>query len=616
MTSGATGTVIHVAKAVITMEPDRPLAQAVAVSNGRIVAVGSLDEVRAQVGDDAVVDTQYADKVLMPGLIDQHLHPVLAATTLTTEIIAPEEWQLSRSTFAAAGTPQLYRDRLLRAHLGLPEGEWLFTWGYHQLWHGELTRGIIDEICGDRPVAVWHRTCHEWILNTAALERIGATRDTFEGRGAMSDQVDWDGGRFWENGNFVLLSPMLMPVFADRERFRRGLVLMVEYLHTNGVTAINEPGINWGAEPWEVYQEVLGHIDVPMYSTFMVDGRSQAAKKIPDDAVLPDARRAVERGKGDKVFVFDGQVKLFCDGAGIGQLMQMRDGYVDWDGNPDPDHHGEWILQPDELRRMFDIYWDAGWQIHIHVTGDAGVDVLAGVLDDAQRRNPRTDHRTVFVHFMNSTPDQIERIAGLGAIVSINPYYVVGFADKFTEYGLGAARADVMGRSGSVVRAGIPLSFHSDLPMCPSNPMLMAQWGATRVTNSGRVAGPDERISVHDALRAVTIEAAYSWQRENELGSIAPGKVANFTVLDGNPYEVDPTRIGSIPVVATVFEGRTFPVPAELIERRVANQGGPSAEPSVPSFGTGRHACDDLHACGCEVAEFMARHMTRNGWAA
>ena len=615
---GAQGTVVYTARSVITMEDSAPRGTAVAVRAGRFVAVGSLDEVLAIAGGDATVDNRFDGKVLMPGLIDQHLHPVLAANTLTCEIIANEEWVLSHATFPAANTQEEYRDRLLQAHLALPEGEWLFSWGYHQLWHGELTRDVIDSICADRPVAVWHRTCHEWALNTAALERIGATREKFEGKGFMSEQADWVNGRFWENGNFALLSPMLMPVFATRERYRRGLDLMIEYLHMNGVTAINEPGINWGAEPWEVYQEVLGNPDVPFYSTFMVDGRSQSTKKIPDDKVIADAERGVARGTGDKVFLFDRQVKLFCDGAGIGLQMQMKDGYVDWEGRHNPDHHGEWILEPHELRRMFDIYWDAEWQIHIHVTGDEGVEVLAGILEDAQRRKPRIDHRTVFVHFMNSTPDQITRIAAQGAIVSINPYYVIGFGDKFTQFGLGGARADVMGRAGSVLRAGMPLSFHSDLPICPANPLLMVQWGATRVTQSGRTAGSDECVPVHDALRAVTIEAAYSWQREDSLGSIAPGKVANLTVLEEDPYAVDPTRLGSIRVLGTVFEGRHFPVANHLVERRVAGANGMhgmfAIEGSLGETPSQHTGCDELHACSCEVAEFMSRHMSRDGW--
>jgi hypothetical protein len=188
------------------------------------------------------------------------------------------------------------------------------------------------------------------------------------------------------------------------------------------------------------------------------------------------------------------------------------------------------------------------------------------VLDMLERRlneKPRTDHRTVIVHFANSSEEQVERIRRLGAIVSANPYYPTAFADKYVE-GLGAERADVMVRAGSVLRNGIPLSYHSDLPMAPSAPLYLAWCGVNRITPSGRVAGPEQRITVDEALRAVTIEAAYSWRKEDHIGSIAPGKIANFTILEQDPYAIAPERLKDVPIWGTVFEGRAFPVAAEL----------------------------------------------------
>ncbi len=611
MTDGDSQTTVYPAKTVITMDDALPRAEAVAVRDRRIIAVGSMADVVARVGPAHVLDDRFEGRVIMPGFIDQHLHPVLAATTLTTEVIAPERWVMPHRVFEAANTGSEYRRMLRETHERLEPGEWLFSWGYHRLWHGDLHRSDIDEICGDRPVGIWQRTCHEWHLNTAALDKVGATAEMFEGHGFMSEQLDFDKGHFWENGAFILLAPLLFPVFATADRYRDGLAQMVEYLHMNGVTAINEPGIAWAVEPWEIYQEMLGADDVPFMSTFLIDGRMQSLRGIADDDVLSDSREQLERGVGtDKVHVVPGQVKLFCDGAGMSQLMQMIDGYVDHDGRPDPDHHGEWMMEPDELRRIFDVYWDAGWQIHIHVTGDLGVEVILDVLADAQARSPRTDHRTVFVHFMNSTEDQVERIAELGAIVSINPFYAVGFSDKFSQVGLGPERSDVMGRSASVVRAGVPLSYHSDLPMCPSDPLAMAGWGAGRLTVSGRVAGPEQRISVHDALKAITIGAAHSWRREHDLGSIAVGKIANLTVIDDDPYEFDPTQIGSIRVRGSVFDGRWFPVPDDLIERRVENAAVARVSGVADIHDRGGHTC------GCEIARIMARHMSRAGWAA
>ncbi|HXY83799.1 MAG TPA: amidohydrolase family protein, partial [Candidatus Saccharimonadales bacterium] len=234
------------------------------------------------------------------------------------------------------------------------------------------------------------------------------------------------------------------------------------------------------------------------------------------------------------------------------QLMQMKDGYLDG-------HHGEWILPPDEMERRARLYWNAGYQLHIHVNGDEGLEVVLNTLEKLMRENPRPDSRSVIVHFANSTEEQVERIARLGAIVSANPYYVTGFSDKYCEIGLGPERADSMVRSASVTNHRIHYSFHSDLPMGPSNPLYLAWCGANRITHSGRVAGPEQRIPIEAALRAITIEAAYSWRKENEIGSIAPGKIANFTILEKDPYSVDPTKLKDIPIWGTVFEGRLFP---------------------------------------------------------
>ena len=603
---------VYPARTILTMDPQRPRAEAVAIEGGRIVAVGSMDRVLAELGDRPhTVDDRFAARVLMPGLIDQHLHPLLGATTLTTEVIAPEDWVMPRRTFLAAGTPGEYDARLRAAHTALADGEWLFTWGFHRLWHGELDRSRLDAVSALRPIAVWQRSCHEWYLNSAAIDALGITADALAGHGAASDQCDLARGHFWENGWMVLLSRSLMPRFLTEARFREGLHQLVEYLHMNGVTAINEPGISWAIEPWHLYQEILGAPDTPFESTFLVDGRTQSVRRLDPAAVVEDAERQVARAPDGKVRVVDRQVKLFADGAIISQLMQMREPYLDAAGRPDPDHHGEWIMVPDDLRRYFDAYWDAGWQIHVHVNGDLGLDVLLDVIEDAHRRHPRVDHRTVVVHFANSTEEQVARIARLGAIVSANPYYPVGFADMYGRFGLGPERADVMVRAGSVCRAGIPLSFHSDLPMGPADPLAMASFAVNRITASSRVAGPDQRIPVAAALGAVTIGAAHSWRREHELGSIEPGKLANLTVLDRDPEALDPRSLRTVDVLGTVYRGTWYPVAAEFIaRRREAARRSPelAADPPVTDAPAHRDGCHE-HGCGCEVAVFLGDYL-------
>jgi hypothetical protein len=181
-------------------------------------------------------------------------------------------------------------------------------------------------------------------------------------------------------------------------------------------------------------------------------------------------------------------------------------------------------------------------------------------LEHNMRRAPRHDHRTVIVHFAVSRPEQVARIKRLGAIVSGNPYYPVALADNYRANGLDPQRADPMVRMGDVERAGISYSYHSDMPMAPGQPLFLMWSGVNRVTNDGNLRGPEQRVSRLGALKAVTLEAAYSLQMENEVGSIVPGKLANFTILADNPLTVEPMTIKDIRVWGTVHEGRVLPL--------------------------------------------------------
>lgn len=552
----------------ITMEERAPRVSAVAVTDATITAIGTLDEVRAKVGDapHRIDEHTFADAIVVPGLIDQHLHPILGASTLASEVIAIEDWALPERTFPAATSAQEYRERLVAGLAALdardPSGtEIFFSWGYHSLWHGKLERAVLDQLAPTRPVVIWQRSCHEWYLNSAAIAAIGLDRAEQLSHPAASAMVDWEAGHWWEQGMNLLL-PALQPRLLTNELMMRGLRQMVSYLHRNGVTAFNEPGALFTPALWQLYQAILGADDVPFNSYFLVDGRAQIDNHLPEADVLADAERQIglaPPGSG-KLEFFDKQVKLFADGAIISQLMQLHDPYLDAAGHPDLQHHGEWLIEPDQLHQRVRLYWEAGYQIHCHVNGDEALDVLLDAFADAAQEHPRTDHRCVVVHFANSRPDQIARIAHLGLLVSANPYYTTQFADRYGEIGLGPDRADHMVRSASVLAAGVPLSFHSDLPMGPSSPLGFIWCAVNRTTVSGRVAAPEERISVHDALRAVTIEAAFSWRKEDQLGSIWPGKRATFTVLNEDPYRVDPQHLRNIAIRGTFFEGRWFPV--------------------------------------------------------
>ncbi len=607
---------------VYTMDPGVPDADAVILDGDRIVAVGAFSDLVASLehsgdGDGSLVnpvtvDESLANRFALPGLIDQHLHPLLAATTLSTAVIATEDWNLPNGFYPAAVDEASYRDRLAQAEAALgDQDEWLLSWGYHQLWHGDLDRAVLDGISTSRPIGIWQRSCHEWYMNSAAMDVLGIDEAWLATKsGPEVAMVDLDRGHFWEGGFFNLVMRKVAPILVSPERMDSGLRQMVAYLHQNGVTAYNEPGIAWAIEPFELYQQILGHDDTPLWSTFMVDGRTQAALNMPLDEVIADAEAQIARAPHGKVMLFDRQVKLFADGAIISQLMKMKDPYLDAEGRPNPNHEGEWMMEPDIYSRYFDVYWDAGWQIHTHVNGDAGLEMVLDTMAAAMARTPRDDHRCVIVHFANSTEQQIERIADLGAIVSANPYYPCGFADRYGAFGLGPERADVMVRSRSVLDRKVSLSFHSDLPMGPAEPLKMAWFATDRITQSGRVAGPDQRIEVDEALRAVTIGAAHSWRQDHEIGSISPGKRANLTIIDRDPYEG--IGLDEVEVVGTFSDGRWFPVPASS---RAKNRWAESQHVlSVENVErAGLPGCDRAgghSGCGCDAARALSRSLT------
>lgn len=540
------------AREIITLDPARPSATAVAVLGDRILAVGSLDELKAAAGGQPyIIDDTFAEKVMTPGFLAQHDHPLLTGLTMMSEIIAIEDWVLPSGTIPAAQNREDYRKRLAEANAKLKDpNELLVTWGYDPSFHGDLTRSDLDKLSGTRPIIVWHRSAHEFIVNTKALETYGIDA-TFVG--AMSTeaqkQSNLDEGHFWEGGMFAVV-PKLLPAIATPERVQHGLEFVMRYYHANGVTLACEPGGLYSKRMQDAQNAVLSRPESPFRFYFIPDGKSIIAA-FPDSAIS-ETEKVLGWGQGMTVMI-PKAIKLFADGAVYSLAMQVREPYLDR-------HPGQWIMDPKLFARAFRVYWDAGYQIHIHATGDAGLDLVLDNLEANMRRHPRYDHRTVAVHFAISQKDQIERIKRLGAIVSGNPYYVTALADVYAKEGLGPERADNMVRLGDVERAGISYSLHSDMPMAPGQPLFLMHCAVNRTTVSGRVAGPDQRISRLSALKAITLDAAYSLRLENEVGSIVPGKLANFTILGESPLTVDPAKIKDVPVWGTVHEGRVLPV--------------------------------------------------------
>ena len=554
VTKPYSGTVIYTARDFITMDPKKPKAEAIAVRDGKFLAVGSLKEVRSIAGENAILSKSLDDLIVMPGFVEQHVHPVLAALAMNMKVISIEDWDAIDGFSPAVRNKKNYRKRLTTAINEHKDKKKPFiTWGYHHYFHGEMSRSILDELAPDFPIFVWHRSQHEFYLNSAALKLANITDDYIASLSrSAKEMINIEKGHFFEQGLIAIL-PKLTPHLASSEQFTRGLEYTETYYHKNGITLACEPGGFLSKELQTRINAVYSDTDTPFNHCFIGDGKSFYAKK-PDDAkrLIEETKRVETWGSG-RTWYLPNQVKLFTDGAIYSQLMQMKDGYLDG-------HHGAWIIDPPAFEFMFNTYWDAGYQIHVHNNGDAGMDVLLGALEKAMSRQAREDHRSVLVHFGFAQPEQVKRWIELGGIVSSNPYYVTALAGKYSELGIGVERSSNMVPHENVLKYGGSLSFHSDMPMAPAKPLQLVWSAVNRFTAEGPVIDPQHRVPLDAALKAITIEAAYSIQMEHRVGSIEVGKDANLTMMLNSPYNVAPKDIKDIKVWGTMLEGRLQPV--------------------------------------------------------
>lgn len=222
-------------------------------------------------------------------------------------------------------------------------------------------------------------------------------------------------------------------------------------------------------------------------------------------------------------------VKFFGDDSFLGLGMQMENpGYSD-------ERKGLWNSQPKAMFDNWKPWWDAGFHIHVHTNGNVGNQATLDALAALQRHKPRFDHRFTFEHFGIASSEQIRRLKLLGAVASINPYYLY-HRSEFNAPLVGAERSYTAARFKSLVTAGVPVSMHSDAPVGPPRPLEWVWIAVNRFGLSGEVRGPAERVTAQEAFRMVTIDAAYTLGVEDSRGSIAPGKYADFTVLEEDPH--------------------------------------------------------------------------------
>jgi predicted amidohydrolase YtcJ len=542
-------TTIFSARKILTMSPSRPTATHVAVRDGRIVAVGSFDEICGSI--DAEVDHRFKDKVLLPGFVEGHSHIMEGVVWSAPYVGAFDrrspEGQLVKGL--ADIDAVIARLREAEARMTDPEKP-LFAWGFDPLHIGnhKLTRQHLDQVSTTRPILVVHASFHISNVNTLVLERAqlneaGHIAGVAIGEdGRPSGEIQGMAARFRVE-RALKTAPFKADFTAqDVDRYAASACIQ-------GVTTITDLHNDLSEATIEVYRAASLR---PDFSVRLVPALASATHT-PEQAI---AKIAALRGSSNPKLHF-GIVKLVVDGSIQGFTARLR-----WPGYHNGTPNGLWYIAPEQLPGIVEAYHRAGVQLHIHTNGDEATEVALDAIEAAQTLAPRPDHRHTLQHCQMADAALFRRMRALGVCVNLFSNHLYYWGDAHYELTMGPERAARMDATGTAQRIGVPYSIHSDAPITPLNPLFTAWCAVNRTSSGGRALGKEtEAISVAQALSAITIGAAYTLKLDHLVGSIEAGKFADFAVLEQDPFEVDAVRLKDIPIWGTVVGGQVRKAP-------------------------------------------------------
>ena len=512
---------------VFTIDNDQPFAEAFAVKNGRFVAVGSTSDVQnlATVGTE-IIDAE--GMTITPGFIDAHSHPSGAGVN---ELV-----QVNADLRSIAEIKSALQERASTT----PDGQWIQAFKYDDTKLAEgrpLNRFDIDEVAPNNPVVVGHRGGHTGVYNSVALALAGITAET----------PDPDGGRFYRDDDGVLTGLAaeearyvfrdLIPSDSSREQRREGVKLISQLMSKAGLTSVHQTG--GGRNDMIAYQDAreAGGMHFRMYL-------------FPRGRLFEDLVNAgIRTGMGDDVFRI-GAVKFMADGSASERTMRMS---TPFEGTND---YGILTMSQEELHEAVENAHRNDFQIGIHANGDVTIEMVLNAYERAQTLWPRPDTRHRIEHCSLVNPTLLQRIKDLGVIPAPFYTYVHYHGNKWVDYG--EEKMQWMFAHKSFLDYDIPVAPASDYTPGPYEPLMALQSMVTRKDFDGRIWGPNQRITLDQALRICTMNGAYASFEENSKGSITAGKLADFVILADDPHEVDPDQIKNIEIVRTVVGGTTM----------------------------------------------------------
>jgi predicted amidohydrolase YtcJ len=544
-------TTIYPARRVVTMHPSNPTGQAVAVRSGRILGVGTVEEL-AGWGPNTV-DDRFADLVLVPGFVEAHCHAMTGAVWLNPYVgffdrRAPDGVVWRGCTSIDEVVARLVEvDATMRAD-GLADDELLVAWGLDPLYfEGErMYAEHLDRVSTVRPIYVGHVSGHLATVNQALMDREGIDADTpTPGVARRPDGTP----------NGELQEPPAMAL--AREAFSRAMAMRgtAEGIWNYGREARNAgltTVVDLASGPLDVESNDLWSsvVEDPSYPARVM--RAASLMGAPDGDAAGLAERTAGLASTDKLRY--GIVKLFLDGSiqGFTARLSWPYYYNPPAGSPE---NGIWLTAPETMADVVEPFHRAGLTVHCHCNGDQATEVFIDAVETVLERHPRWDHRHTVQHCQLTTRAQYRRMAALGMCANIFTNHLFYWGDQHRDFTVGPERARRMDACNTALREGVSFSIHSDAPVTPLGPLHTSWCAVNRVTATGDVLGEDEKIPVIDALHAVTIGAAHQIKMDHDVGSIEPGKLADFAVLGDDPLGVDPMALKDIEVWGTVLGG-------------------------------------------------------------
>lgn len=537
---------IFAAQKILTMNPSRPEVTHVAVRDGRILGAGCLEELEGW--GDYTLDAQFKDKVLMPGLVEGHAHTMEGVMWRYVYCGYFDRAGPDGKIWSGVKDIDAVIERLIEAEAKMEDPDTpLPGWQLDPIYfdNRRVTRADLDRVSTTRPIGLVHASHHIMNVNSKALELAGLLKKGINHPGIPLGD---DGLPTGEIKGPDAMTPVGAHVGFDRDILacdERGLLDFGKLCVRAGVTTVTDLAARLNDEAVDVMLDVTGR---KTYPTRVVPLRFFMGLS-PKELIAHAG--ALKEKSTDRLRL--GMIKVVADGSIQGFSARMRaPGYYNGAEN------GLWYISPEHLQETYDLALEAGLHIHTHTNGDEATQLAIETMERALKKHPTPDHRYTLQHCQLADQAQFRRMAKLGMCVNLFANHHFYWGDEHYRLTVGPERAERMNACRTALQNGLPMGIHSDAPITPLAPLFTAWCAVNRITASGRVQGEYEKISVADALYAITLGAAYTLKLDGEIGSIEAGKQADFAVLEDDPTQIAPEALKDIEVWGTVQGGRIF----------------------------------------------------------